>query len=118
MPTPDLGSDSVSPYSLELRQLNHSPQEQQHRNNYHLFAITCSDMLGYHPDDGVVPQSSALGIGLGPVAERTTIHLDYGDDQIAGWDPHLRGADPAYLGPVLATRQRLLAQVATVAGKP
>jgi hypothetical protein len=46
---------------------------------YHLFAISCSDLWGDHPDDGVIPVPSALGISLGPVAERLTIHLNYGD---------------------------------------
>jgi pimeloyl-ACP methyl ester carboxylesterase len=111
IPTPDLASDSVSPFSLVLMQLNQSPQEQRHRGTYHLFAITCSDMFGYHADDGVVPASSGQGIGLGHVAERATIYLDYGSDQIAGWDPHLRGMDPTHLRPVLTTCQNLLAPV-------
>jgi hypothetical protein len=100
IPTPDAGSASLSPFSADLKGLNDSPQERAHRYSYHLFGISCSDFWGDHPDDGVVPVPSALGIGLGPVAEQVTIHLDYGD-QIAGWDPHHRGMDPKYLQPVL-----------------
>ena len=108
IPTPDPGSASLSPFSTDLRGLNDSPQERAHRDSYHLFGISCSDFWGDHSDDGVVPIASAIGVKLGPVAERATIHLDYGDE-IAGWDPHHRGMDPTYLQPVLDTCARLFA---------
>jgi pimeloyl-ACP methyl ester carboxylesterase len=106
MPTPDAGSASVSPFSADLKALNDSPAERPHRRSYHFFAISCTDLWGDHADDGVVPVQSALGMTLGAVAERVTIHLDYGD-KIAGWDPHLRGMDPGNLQPVLNTCSQL-----------
>lgn len=109
MPTPDVGSASVSPFSDDLSRLNNSTEETKHRGSYHLFAISCSDFFGYHSDDGVVPISSGLGDALGAIPERTPIHLNYGDKQIAGWDPHHRGTDPTHLGPVLTTCSQLLA---------
>lgn len=105
MPTPDAGSASVSPFSADLKALNNSVANEQ-LQLYHVFAISCRDFWGEHPDDGVVPVRSALGETLGSVAERVTIHLDYGD-RIAGWDPHLRGMDPDNLQPVLDTCSRL-----------
>ena len=106
IPPVDAGVASISCFSADLKRLNDSPQERGHRHSYHLFAISCSDLWGDHPDDGVVPVRSARGESLGPVAERVTIHLDYGD-QIAGVDPHHRGMDPTYLQPLLDTCSRL-----------
>jgi pimeloyl-ACP methyl ester carboxylesterase len=106
LPTPDPGSASVSPFSPELKALNGSAAESAQRHLYHCFGITCTDRWGDHPDDGVVPIKSALAEGLGNVAERVTIHLDY-NGNIAGWDPHLRGMDPKYLQPVLDTCAKL-----------
>jgi hypothetical protein len=103
IPAVDAGVASISWFSEDLKKLNASPQERGHRNSYHLFAITCSDIWGDHPDDGVVPVRSARGESLGPVAERATIHLDYGDDEVAGVDPHHRGMDPTNLQPLLDT---------------
>jgi hypothetical protein len=96
IPPVDLGVESMLRSSEDLKKLNDSPQERAHRHSYHLFGITCSDHWGYHPDDGVVQIESARGEGLGPVAERVTIHLNY-HDRIAGWDPHHRGMDPQKL---------------------
>ena len=101
VPPIDAGVWSMSCLSPDLNKLNASPQERRHRHLYHLFAITCRDRLGEHPDDGVIPVQSALGLSLRRVSERLTIHLDYGD-QIAGVDPHHpRGMDPTYLHPML-----------------
>jgi hypothetical protein len=106
IPPVDAGVASISWFSADLKRLNRSPRERRHRHSYHLFAITCRDLLGDHPDDGVVPVWSARGESLGPVAERATIHLNY-DRQIAGVDPHHRGMDPKYLRPLLDTCSRL-----------
>jgi len=106
IPTPDPGSASVSPFSAELKALNDSPAESAQRHLYHCFGITCTDVFGDHPDDGVVPIQSALAAKLGAVAEQVTIHLDYNRHR-AGWDPHLRGMDPNYLQPVLDTCAKL-----------
>ena len=86
IPAVDAGVPSISWFSEDLKKLNASPQERGHRNSYHLFAITCSDVWGDHPDDGVVPVRSARGESLGPVAET-----------------HHRGMDPTYLQPLLNT---------------
>jgi hypothetical protein len=108
IPTPDAGSASLSPFSADLKHLNNSAIEKGSRKFYHLFAISCTDVFGYHNDDGVVPVPSALGKTLGPVAQQGTIQLDYGDTVIAGVDPHHRGMDPTYLQPVLDTCSGLL----------
>jgi pimeloyl-ACP methyl ester carboxylesterase len=108
IPTPDLGSGSVSPFSADLANLNASEQDAQNRLRYYLFAISSDDAFGHHDDDGVVAESSALGMSLGPVAERSQpIELNY-PGMIAGWTPHEQGMNPAYLQPVLATCQQLL----------
>jgi pimeloyl-ACP methyl ester carboxylesterase len=109
IPTPDLGSGSVSPFSVDLANLNASNQDAQNRLKYYLFAISSDDWFGHHDDDGVVAVSSALGMSLGPVAERAQpIELNYAG-MIAGWAPHEQGMNPAYLEPVLATCEQLLA---------
>lgn len=106
IPTPDLGSASVSPFSADLADLNASPQDRANRLKYYLFAICSEDWFGEHNDDGVVAVSSALGMSLGPVAERNDpIELSY--QGIAGWNPHVQGMNPAYLGPVLITCAQL-----------
>lgn len=106
VPTPDVGSASVAPGSAELKALNASHKEGAQRHLYHCFAITCTDYWGDHPDDGVVPEKSALAMTLGTVAEQMTIKLDY-NGHIAGWDPHLRGMNPGNLQPVLDTCDKL-----------
>jgi pimeloyl-ACP methyl ester carboxylesterase len=112
IPPIDVGLASISPFSPDLKKLNDSKVEASHRKSYHLFAITCTDAWPlpgtYHDDDGVVLRPSALGLGLGSVAERTAIHLDY-NGYIAGGDPHHRGMDPAYLKPLIDTCDKLLA---------
>jgi pimeloyl-ACP methyl ester carboxylesterase len=107
IPQVDAGTASMQPYSPELKKLNGSSKESAHRKFYHWFAISCHDFWGEHPDDGVVAVPSALGITLGPVAERVKIHLDY-DGQFAGVDPHHRGMDPKCLQPLLDTCSKLL----------
>jgi pimeloyl-ACP methyl ester carboxylesterase len=102
IPTPDVGSASVSPFSEDLKRLNASQNEGPSRSLYHLFAISCTDVWGYHDDDGVVPVSSGLGTNLGSVAEQVVVELNY-DSAIAGTDPHHRGMDPANLQPLIAT---------------
>ncbi len=108
VPTPGAGPGSLRPDSPELRALNASSVDQRQRHLYHFFGIWCTDFWGDHQDDGVVPINSALGTTLGQVAERVKIHLDYGQN-IAGYDPHLRGMDPTYLMPVLNTCAQLFA---------
>ncbi|SDT08504.1 esterase/lipase family protein [Bradyrhizobium canariense] len=102
LPTPDLGSASVSPFSPELKALKDSAGEGAQRHLYHCFGITCTDFSGNHPDDGVVPIQSAIAETLGAVAEQVTIPLDY-NGYIAGWGPHLQGMNPKRLQPVLNT---------------
>ncbi len=102
IPTPDLGSASVSPFSQDLFNLNANAADIGNRARYYFFAITSTDLLGPHPDDGVVCVSSALGQTLGVVAQRTVIGLNY-NGWIAGWDPHLEGMNPDHLQPVLTT---------------
>jgi hypothetical protein len=56
----DAGVASVPSFSLDSK----TKQEGSHRDTYHLFAITCTCVWGYHADDGVVPLRSASGFGV------------------------------------------------------
>jgi len=107
IPGVDGGTWSMQPDSPELTKLNGSPKERAHRKFYHWFAISCHDLWGEHSDDGVVRVPSALGMSLGPVAERVKIHLDY-DGRPAFVDPHHRGMDDKCLQPLLDTCSTLL----------
>lgn len=108
VPVPGRGPRSIARWSRALAKLNHHPLDRAARSRYHFFAITYTDALGYHPYDGIVLQSSALGESLGPVAQRHTIHLRY--RTAAGFDPHWRGRFAVNLEPVVATLGSLMAQ--------
>jgi hypothetical protein len=90
-----------------LAQLNGNETDRAHRNRYHFFAITYRDALGSHDHDGIITAPSALGLGLGPVAQRQRIHLRY--RTLATFDPHWRGRFAAHIPPVVQTLEKLMA---------
>ena len=54
-----------------------APVDQADRMKYFVFGITSEDFWGMHDDDGVVAVRSALADSLGPMGERSRIHLKY-----------------------------------------
>ena len=100
VPTPTPGTMSIAPWSQDLKELNGHPRDTAKRNSYYFYGITFSDILGEHPDDAVVEFNSAIGNVLGQGIKRVNIPLSY-HGALAGTDPHARGMDPNYLGPVL-----------------
>jgi pimeloyl-ACP methyl ester carboxylesterase len=99
IPPVDFGVASLVYNSPELNALN-TNGDVGARGRYYCFGIHSDDYFGSHPDDGVVPLWSALGDGLG-IQHWQPILLNY-NGWIAGWDPHLKGHDPNYLGPLIA----------------
>src|SRR5579863_820080 len=83
----DAGVRSLEYNSPELNALNSNPTDINARGTYHLFGNYFDDLLGGHPDDGVVPLPSALGSTLG-IPDSQPNFLDY-NGWISGWDPHL-----------------------------
>jgi pimeloyl-ACP methyl ester carboxylesterase len=107
------GTWSLSRRSPHLVALNRNPLDRAHRPHYYLFAITYTDIGGYHDDDTIVTARSALGANLGQVALRKKIHIDYGRTlgrRLSG-SPHVRGMNPRYLTPVLQTCNRLFTEI-------
>jgi pimeloyl-ACP methyl ester carboxylesterase len=99
------GTWALSRWSPLLRALNGNTIDQAARKRYYFFAVTYRDRLGHHEDDGIVTARSALGTGLGKVALRRKIKLNYGNEvgrRILG-SPHARGMSPRVLAPVFDT---------------
>ncbi|HEX8234854.1 MAG TPA: alpha/beta hydrolase [Abditibacteriaceae bacterium] len=106
IPVPSRGPRSIAPRSHLLARLNRDPVDMAHRHRYHFFAITYEDALGHHEHDGIILASSALGLGLGPVAHRERIHLRY--RTVATFDAHWRGRFAAHIPPVVETLRALM----------
>jgi pimeloyl-ACP methyl ester carboxylesterase len=106
IPVPTRGPRSIAPRSRLLARLNHDPVDIAHRDRYHFFAITYQDALGRHEHDGIILASSALGLSLGPVAQRERIHLRY--RTVATFDAHWRGRFAAHIPPVVETLRALM----------
>lgn len=112
VPLPTSGPQSLSRSSTQLRALNHSSRDRELRARSHYFAITYRDRFGFHSHDGLVSESSARGEHLGNVAQRRTIHLDYGHEiaRLIPVGPHIRGMNPQTMFPVLETCAQLFAE--------
>ncbi len=110
VPVPSRGPRSIAPWSRSLAALNNDERDRAHRDRYHFFAVTYTDLLGYHAYDGIVMQKSALAEVLGPIAKRQTIHLRY--KGVAGYDPHWRSRFAANIAPVLETLEKAMEDVA------
>jgi pimeloyl-ACP methyl ester carboxylesterase len=108
IPVPNRGPRSIARNSSLLAQLNSNETDRAHRNRYHFFAITYRDVLGSHDHDGIITAPSALGLGLGRVAQRQRIHLLY--RTLATFDPHWRGRFAAHIPPVVQTLEKLMVQ--------
>lgn len=106
IPVPNKGPRSISRRSPLLARLNRDPVDVAHRDRYHFFAITYEDALGQHEHDGIILASSALGLELGPVAQRERIHLRY--RTFATFDAHWRGRFAAHIPPVVKTLRVLM----------
>ncbi len=109
VPLPTMGPQSLGKSSTQLRNLNRDPRDIKLREHAHFFAINYHDRLGNHRHDGLVPESSARGDHLGNVAQRQTIHLEYGREvaSIIPVGPHVRGMNPQIMVPVLGTCAQL-----------
>lgn len=90
------GPRSLRKNSPQMRALNADPRDIGRRRDYHFFAITYRDRLGFHDDDAVVPRASALGEHLGEVGTRRVIELDYGRTlgRSLQNNPHVEGLNP------------------------
>jgi len=107
IPLPPRGPRSMAGWNSELTRLNQNPIDAAHRNRYHFFAITYSDIFGHHEHDGIVMTRSALGEGLGEIAHREKIHLKY--RMPPTYDPHWRGMFASRIAPVFPVAARLFA---------
>lgn len=103
VPVPLRGPRSLATWSRVTAALNRHPQDIAARHKYHLFAVTYRDRFGFHGHDGMVTQSSALGLKLGEVASRKTMHLKYSVpiSAIMPFDPHWRAMFPHYIPPAI-----------------
>ena len=109
IPLPTIGPQSLWKSSTQLRNLNRDARDEKMRARSHFFAISYHDRLGNHHHDGLVPERSARGDHLGNVAQRETIHLEYGREiaPIIPVGPHVRGMNPQIMNPVLETCAQL-----------
>jgi hypothetical protein len=106
MPSGDIGSLSIAPWSARLTRLNTNARDRAHRGNYMFIGFDFRDQTGYQAHDRIVTLRSAMGEGLKGVGEHHTISLRY-QGLAPGCDPHLRGIDPDYLAPLLERAERL-----------
>jgi pimeloyl-ACP methyl ester carboxylesterase len=100
LPVPAYGPRSIASWSATLAALNRNPVDAAHRDRYRFFAITYTDLLGHHEQDGLVTAHSALGMKLGPVALRRKMDLKY-SAIMPYFDPHWRGMFPKNIRPVI-----------------
>lgn len=107
MPVGDIGSLSMARWSKRLARLNANPRDKARRDDYHFYAVTYSDALGFHAHDRIVGQRSALGEGLEGVATHHTIHVRY-PGIAPGCAPHLCGMSPHHMAPAIETCRKML----------
>lgn len=110
LPVPTRGPRSLAQWSRHTRQLNQHPGDIAAREHYHLFAVVYRDRFGLHRNDGMVSQESALGMELGEVASRHTMHLKYKMPVTAlmPFDPHWRAMFPQYIQPAIRHIAKLM----------
>lgn len=103
LPLPMRGARSLARWSHFTRALNRHPRDVAARKKYHLFAMTYRDSFGFHQNDGLVSQESALGLHLGEVASRQTMNLKYSVpiSALMPFDPHWRAMFPQYIKPAV-----------------
>lgn len=103
LPVPTRGPRSLATWSRFTKALDRHPLDIAARQRYHFFAVTYRDRFGFHRSDGMVLQDSALGMRLGEVASRHTMHLKYTVPVTAlmPFDPHWRAMFPQYIQPAI-----------------
>jgi pimeloyl-ACP methyl ester carboxylesterase len=101
MPSGDIGSLSIAPWSAKLARLNRHPTDIRRRGDYFFQAFTFTDRSGYQRHDRIVLERSALAEGLpGPITRNST-KLEY--PRLAPTcDPHLHGMWPQFLPEAIA----------------
>jgi pimeloyl-ACP methyl ester carboxylesterase len=110
VPMPLRGPRSLAQWSHFAKKLNANPRDIAARKNYHFFAVTYRDLFGMHRSDGMVSLRSALGLRLGEVASRHTMHLKYRTpiSALMPFDPHWRAMFPQYIAPAIEHIGRLM----------
>lgn len=110
LPLPMRGARSLAGWSRFTRALNRHPLDIAARKKYHFFAMTYRDSFGFHNNDGMVAQESALGLELGEVASRQTMLIKYSApiSALMPFDPHWRGMFPQYVQPAVRHIAELL----------
>lgn len=103
VPVPTRGPRSLAKWNHCTRALNRHPGDIEARKKYHFFAVTFRDKFGFHRNDGMVSQKSALGLELGEVASRKTMQLKYAIPVtvLMPFDPHWRAMFPRYIQPAI-----------------
>lgn len=101
MPSGDIGSLSIAPWSAKLARLNHHPRDVKRRSDYFFQAFTFRDKTGEQRHDRIVTQKSALALELGDAVTRQSRELSY-PNIAPGCDPHLHGMAPHFLPEALA----------------
>jgi pimeloyl-ACP methyl ester carboxylesterase len=101
MPSGDIGSLSIAPWSAKLARLNRHPTDVRRRKDYFFQAFTFTDRTGKQNHDRIVQQHSALGKGLpGPITRQSS-ELTY-QGLAPTCDPHLHGMKPEFLPEAIA----------------
>lgn len=115
MPSGDIGSLSIAPWSAKLARLNRHPLDIKKRPDYFFQAFTFADSTGVQRHDRIVTQRSALGEGLEGIGVRNTHQLTY-RGVAPTCEPHLHGMYPQFLPEALEWCQRKFAAMALRAG--
>ncbi|HEX9995624.1 MAG TPA: alpha/beta fold hydrolase [Abditibacterium sp.] len=111
MPSGDIGSLSIAPWSAKLARLNRHPLDVRRRGDYFFQAFTFRDRTGVQKHDRIVTQRSALGEGLeGPIT-RNSHELEY-RGVAPTCDPHLHGMAPQFLPEAIEWCERKFAAMA------
>lgn len=112
VPRVTAGPRSLGKRSPQMRALNADARDTLRRRDYHFFALTYRDRLGFHDDDAVVPRASALGEHLGEVGTRRVVTVDYGRALGRSFknNPHVEGLNPRTMQPAIELCARLFAE--------
>ncbi len=110
MPSGDIGSLSIAPWSARLARLNHHPRDTARRGDYFFQAFTFRDRSGEQRHDRIVTQKSALALILGDKITRNSHELSY-PGIAPGCDPHLHGMAPGFLPEALSWCQGKFAAI-------
>jgi pimeloyl-ACP methyl ester carboxylesterase len=115
MPSGDIGSLSIAPWSAKLARLNRHPTDLRRRDDYYFKAFTFKDRTGVQKHDRIVMEKSALGIGLQGNMIRHSSELDY-SGIAPTCDPHLHGMQPKFYPEAVAWVEAKFEGMAVKAG--